>query len=100
MSGPYLYLGALFFLHVKLEYRLAMTIYVKESLVNLLSLVTFIAPIVLILYYNNMEMWKKVLSLWAGLTVLTLAYPPVGSWLRPHRHSDKPFNRDSLPLED
>ena len=74
-----------------------MTIYVKESLVNLLSLVTFIAPIVLILYYNNMEMWKKVLSLWAGLTVLTLAYPPVGSWLRPHRHSDIPGNRGNLP---
>lgn len=77
-----------------------MTIYVKESLVNLLSMVTFIAPIVLILYYNDINMWKKVLSLWAGLTVLTLAYPPVGSWLRPHRHSEKPFNRDALPLED
>ena len=76
-----------------------MTIYIKETLINLLSLVTFIAPIVLILYRNDTEMWKKVISLWGGLTLLTLSYPPFGSWLRPHRHSDKPFNRDNLPFE-
>ena len=75
-------------------------IYIKESLVNVLSLTTFVAPIVLLLNYDNMDIWKKVFSAWGGLTFLTLAYPPFGSWLRPHRHSDKAFNRDNLPFED
>ena len=68
--------------------------YVKESLINLLSLVTFVAPIGLILYR---DLWQKILTVWGGLTILTVMYPPVGSWLRPHRHSDIPGNRGNLP---
>ena len=30
---------------------------------------------------------------WAAMTVITLLYPPVFGWLRPHRHSDNPGNR-------
>ena len=68
--------------------------YMKETLINLLSLVTFVAPIALIVYR---DLWQKILTAWVGLTILTLAYPPVGSWLRPHRHSDVPSNRANLP---
>ena len=30
---------------------------------------------------------------WAAMTAVTLLYPPVFGWLRPHRHSDNAGNR-------
>jgi hypothetical protein len=70
-----------------------MAIYMKETLINILLLVTFLSPLVLLAYST---LWKELLSVWVGLLLVTLAYPPFGSWLRPHRHSDVPYNRAGL----
>ena len=68
--------------------------YIKETLINLLSIVTFVVPVLVIIYR---DLWQEIFTVWIGLSILTLAYPPVGSWLRPHRHSDVPSNRANLP---
>lgn len=40
---------------------------------------------------------RECLGLTIGMLALTMLYPPVGSWMRPHRHSDIAQNRAGLP---
>lgn len=64
-------------------------VFIKEALINISSMVSFLVPIALIFYLQE---WKTILGTWAGVFLLTLIFPPVG-WMRPHRHSDIPSNR-------
>lgn len=59
--------------------------YVKETLINLTSLVWFTSVILLILYQ---EKWRLIAIICVGMACITLVYPPIG-WLRPTRHSDR-----------
>ena len=68
-------------------------IYVKETLINVSSMVSISAPIVIILWPDS---WKQTLGLVSILLAVTLAYPPFGSPWRPHRHSDFANNRGGL----
>lgn len=68
-------------------------IYVKETLINVSSMVSICAPVIMILWP---ELLKTVGLVWIGVLVVTLLYPPVGSPWRPHRHSDYAYNRAGL----
>ena len=39
------------------------------------------------------DSFRETMIGWAAMTAVTLLYPPVFGWLRPHRHSDNAGNR-------
>ena len=68
-------------------------IYVKETLINISSMVSISAPVVMIVWPQH---WQTVLTVVLVVLGVTLAYPPFGSPWRPHRHSDFANNRAGL----